>query len=87
MARKLIGGKKTFFSKLTKSPKSWVNAVGSVGGSHNNDVSPLLQSVHQGEQLRHDAPLYLTMSLRRQRQIRLLHQKNVHCTIQKPSPL
>lgn len=51
---------------LTKSPESRVNAVGSVSGCHDDDMSPLLQSVHQSEQLRHNAPLHLTMSLRKQ---------------------
>lgn len=53
-------------SDLTESPEGWVNAVGSVSGCHDNDMSPLLQSVHQSEQLRHNAPLHLTMSLRKQ---------------------
>lgn len=48
---------------ITESPESGVNAVGSVGSSHDDDVSPLLQAVHQGQQLGHDAPLHLTMGL------------------------
>ena len=48
---------------FTESPESWVNAVGSVGGSHDNDMSSLLQAIHQGEELRHDTPFHLAMSL------------------------
>ena len=48
---------------LTKSPEGGVDAVGSVGGCHDDDVSPLLQSVHQGQQLGHDTPLHLPVGL------------------------
>lgn len=48
---------------LTKSPEGWVNAVWPVGSCHDNDVCPLLQTVHQSQQLRHNAPLHLTVSL------------------------
>lgn len=75
------------FSSLTESPESWVNAVGSVGSRHNNDVSPLLQSVHQSEQLRHNAPLHFTMSLRNKRtvysQTCLKLDNNTHTTDQR----
>ena len=35
--------------------------VGAVGCSHDNDVSPGLQAVHEREQLGYDAPLHLTL--------------------------
>ena len=43
--------------------ESSVNAVGSVSGSHDNDVGSLLQSVHQSQQLGDNPSLHLTMSL------------------------
>lgn len=51
-------------TEVTESPESGVDAVGSVCGRHDDDVRPLLEPVHQGEQLRHDAPLHLSVSLR-----------------------
>jgi hypothetical protein len=50
----------------TKSSQSRVDTVGPVGGSHDNHMSSLLQAIHQSQQLRHDAPLNLTMSLYQQ---------------------
>ena len=47
----------------TESPEGRVNAVGSVGGCHDDDVSPLLETVHEGEQLGHNAPLHLAVCL------------------------
>lgn len=52
-----------FSVKASKPAQSWVNAVGSVGGSHHYDMGPLLQPVHESQQLRHDATLHLTVSL------------------------
>ena len=40
-----------------------VDAVGSVGGCHDDDVGPLLEPVHQSQQLGHDAALHLTVRL------------------------
>lgn len=48
---------------VTKSPERWVDAVGSVGGCHHDHMCPLLQPVHEGQQLRHDATLHLPMCL------------------------
>ena len=50
---------------LTESPEGAVDAVGSVGGRHDDDVRALLEAVHQRQQLRHDAPLHLAVSLHR----------------------
>lgn len=47
----------------TKAPKSRIHAVRSVCGCHNYNMNTLFQAVHQGEQLRDDPPLNLTMSL------------------------
>ena len=52
-----------FSIKSSEPTQSWVNAIGSVGGCHDYHVGPLLQSIHQSQQLRHDAPLHLSMSL------------------------
>ena len=40
-----------------------VDAVGAVGGGHDDDVGAALEPVHQGEQLRHDAALNLALRL------------------------
>ena len=34
--------------KATKSPEGGVNAIGTVGGCHDNDMGSLLQPVHKG---------------------------------------
>lgn len=56
-------------SDLTESSECWVDAVWSVCGCHDNDMSPLLQPIHQSEKLRDNAPLHLTMSLTKQKYI------------------
>ena len=33
--------------ETAKPSQSWVNAVGSVGSCHDNDMGPLLQPIHQ----------------------------------------
>lgn len=47
----------------TKTPKSGIHAVRSVCGRHDHNMNALFQAVHQGEQLRDDPPLNLTVSL------------------------
>lgn len=48
---------------LTESSESSVDAVRSVGGGHYNNVRPLLQPIHEGEQLGDDTTLYFAVSL------------------------
>ena len=33
----------------SKSPKSWVNAVGTVGGGHDDHMTTLLQTIHKSQ--------------------------------------
>ena len=40
-----------------------VNAVGAVGGGHDDDMGAALEPVHQSEQLGHDAALHLALRL------------------------
>ena len=49
--------------KPAKPPQGTVDAVGPVGGCHDDDVRPLLQAVHQRQQLGHDASLDFTVGL------------------------
>lgn len=55
----------TLINHLTKSPECWIDAVGSVSGSHDNDMGSLFQTVHESKQLRNNAPLHLSMGLQR----------------------
>lgn len=54
-------------NQLTKSPECWIDAVGSVGGSHDDDVGSLFQTVHQSQQLGDNAPLNLSVGLNTQK--------------------
>lgn len=56
--------KLTVINSLTKSPECWIDAVGSVSGSHDNDMGSLLQTIHESEQLRNNAPLNLSVGLK-----------------------
>ena len=49
--------------KATKSPEGGVNAIGTVGGCHDNDMGSLLQPVHKSQELGHDSSLHFTMGL------------------------
>ena len=49
--------------ETTKPPESRVDAVGSVGGRHHDDVSSLFQTVHQCQELGDNPTLHLSMSL------------------------
>lgn len=51
-------------NSLTKSPESWIDAVGSVSGSHDDDVGSLFQTIHQSQQLGDNAPLNLSVGLK-----------------------
>lgn len=52
-------------NKRTKSPECWIDAVGSVSGSHDNDMGPLFQTIHESQQLRDNAPLDLSVGLQK----------------------
>ena len=47
----------------SETSKGWINAVGSVGGGHDDHMTTLLHAVHQREKLGHDTSLHLSMSL------------------------
>ena len=47
----------------TKTPKGGVNAVRPVSGCHDNDMCTLFEPIHQGQQLRDNATLHLTVGL------------------------
>ena len=49
--------------EAAKPTQRRVDAVGSVGGCHDDDMGPLLEPVHQSQQLGHDAALHLTVRL------------------------
>lgn len=49
----------------TKSPERWIDAVGSVGGCHDDDMGSLFQTIHESQQLRDNAPLNLSVGLHR----------------------
>ena len=49
--------------ETTGTTKGWVNRVGSVGGSDDDDLASTLGTVHQSEQLCYDSLLSLTMTL------------------------
>lgn len=61
----LNGSISTLIKQLTKSPECWIDAVGSVCGSHDNDMGSLFQTVHESQQLRNNAPLNLSVGLQR----------------------
>merc|ERR1719352_223940 len=46
-----------------KPSEGWVDRVGPVGRCHHDDMRPLLQTVHESEQLGHNSPLNLTIGL------------------------
>lgn len=46
-----------------KTSESWVNAVGTVGGSHDDHMTTLLQAIHESEQLGYNTSLHLSMGL------------------------
>ena len=43
----------------SEPPEGGVDGVRPIGGGHHDHVGPLLQTVHQGQQLGHDPPLFL----------------------------
>ncbi len=49
--------------EAAKSPQGTVDAVRSVSGSHDDNVTALLESIHECQQLGHNATLHLTMGL------------------------
>ena len=49
--------------ETTEASEGWVDGIGPVGGRHDDHVRPLLQTVHQSQQLRHDTTLHLAMRL------------------------
>ena len=46
-----------------ESPEGSVDAVGPVGGRHDDDMGALLEAVHESEQLGDDATLHLPVGL------------------------
>ncbi len=53
----------------TESSQCGIDRVRSVGGGDDDHVTALLHTVHQSEQLRHDAPLDLAVRLKRNRTV------------------
>ena len=49
--------------KSAESPEGGVDAVGPVGGRHDDDVRALLEAVHEGEKLGDDPTLDLPVGL------------------------
>ena len=49
--------------KVTKSPEGGVNAIGTVGGCHDNNMGLLLPPIYKGQELGHDSSLRFTMGL------------------------
>lgn len=66
-------------NQLTKSPECWIDAVGSVSGSHDNDMGSLFQTIHKSQQLRNNAPLNLSMGLQTKTctALQLIHLQNI----------
>ena len=52
-----------FTVEATKATQGRVNAVGSIGGGHDDDVRTLLQAVHEREKLGNDAALHFAVGL------------------------
>ena len=77
-------------ASLTKSPQRRVNAVGSVCSCHDDHMRPLLQPIHEREQLRDDAPLHFSMSLgkrsRRCEPFIRIQPGSVNCGLEPPGP-
>lgn len=59
-------------SVLTKTSQSSIHAVWSVCCCHDNHMSPLLQAIHQGQELGHDTPLHFTMGLHTQQKLKVI---------------
>jgi hypothetical protein len=43
--------------KASKATQSGIDRIRAIGGGHDDDIRSLLQTVHQSQQLRDDAPL------------------------------
>jgi len=65
----------------TKSSECWVNTVGSICCCHDYDMWTLLQSVHQSQQLWHDAPLNLALCLQPTATVKLWCNNYIHSFI------
>ena len=50
---------------LTKATQGRIDTVGSVCGSHDNDMGSLLQTIHQCQQLGHNTTLHFSVGLAR----------------------
>mmetsp|Transcript_4706 Transcript_4706/g.17096 ORF Transcript_4706/g.17096 Transcript_4706/m.17096 type:complete len:86 (-) Transcript_4706:921-1178(-) len=52
-----------FAIEPSKSTESGVDAVGTVGGRHDNDVRTCFQAIHQSKKLRNNASLNFSIDL------------------------
>ena len=71
-----------FSVEPSEPPESGVNGVGTVGGGHDDDVGPLLETVHQRQQLGDNPTLNFAVGLLSLRSNRVqLIDENYGCKI------